>query len=118
MHCVQQRIVGDAYPSNQCIPVLMHISCNCTIEMQLSSGACSYTFILVEPPQVGSLNPHKYLAVVLIGVLDIADKNELIFAGQSQVRIHSLLLNQYFVVIGGSMDIRCAFVVAILITRI
>ncbi len=74
--------------------------------------------ILVEPPQVGSLDHHKYLAVVLIVILDIADKNEPIFSGQSQARIHSLLLNQYFVVVGGSMDTRCAFVVAILIASI
>ena len=74
--------------------------------------------ILVEPPQVGSFDLHKYLAVVLIVILDVADKNEPIFAGQSQARIHSLLLNQYFFVIGGSMDTRCAVFVAILIASI
>jgi hypothetical protein len=74
--------------------------------------------ILAKPPQVGSLDPHKYLAVVLIVVLVVADENEPIFAGQSQARIHSLLLNQYFVVIGGSVDARCAVVVAFLFASI
>jgi hypothetical protein len=74
--------------------------------------------ILVKPPQVGSLDPHKYLAVVLIVVLDVADKNEPIFAGQFQACIHSLILNQYFVVIGGSMDTRCAVVIVILTASI
>jgi hypothetical protein len=35
--------------------------------------------ILVEPPQVGFLDPHKYLAVILIVVLVITDENEPIF---------------------------------------
>ncbi len=74
--------------------------------------------ILVKPPQVGSFDPDKYLTVVLIVVLVVADKNEPIFAGQSQARIHSPLLNQYSVLVGGSMDTRCAVVVAILIASI
>ena len=57
--------------------------------------------ILVEPPQVGSLDPHKYLAVVLIVILDVAGENEPIFSGQSQACIHSLLLNQYFLSLVG-----------------
>jgi hypothetical protein len=72
--------------------------------------------ILVKPPQVSS--PHKYLAVVLIVVLVIIYENEPIFPGQSQARIHSLPLDQYFVFIGGSVDARCAVVVAILIASI
>jgi hypothetical protein len=115
MHCVQQRMVGDAYPSNQCIPVLMYISCNCTIEVHCQVEPL---LTLVEPPQVGFLDPHKYLAVVLIVVIVVNDKNEPIFAGQSQACIHSLLLNQYFVLVGGSMDTRCTVVVATLITSI
>ncbi len=74
--------------------------------------------ILVEPPQVSFLDPRKYLAVVLIVVLVVADENEPIFAGQSQARIHSLLLNQYFVIVGGSRDARFAVVVAVLIASI
>ena len=75
-------------------------------------------FILVEPPQVGSLDPHKYLAVVLIVILVVAVENKTIFAKQYLARIHSLLLNQHFIVVGGSMDTRCAVVVAILIASI
>jgi hypothetical protein len=63
------------------------------------------------------LDPQKYLVVVLVVVLVVADVDAPIFSGRPHVRILSLHFNQYFVVIlVESMDTRCAAVVAIPLT--
>ncbi len=47
-----------------------YVSCNCTIEVYLSVEPL---LILVKPPQVSSLDHQKYLGVILVVALVVAD---------------------------------------------
>ena len=68
--------------------------------------------ILVKSPQVCPLDPQKYLGVVLVVVLVVADADAPNFSGRPHARILSLLFNQYFVVIlVESADARCAVLI-------
>ena len=74
--------------------------------------------ILVKPHQVSSLDPHTYHVVVLVVVLVDANDDAPIFSWGLHTRIHSLIVNQCFVVIVESTDARCDVVVAVLIVSI
>jgi len=75
--------------------------------------------ILVEPPQVSSLDPQKYLCVVLIVVLFAANADAPIFSWRPHAGIISLHFNQNFVVVRAeSMYARYAVDVAIFIDSV
>ncbi len=59
------------------------IECSCQVEPIL---------ILVKPPQVSSLDPQKYLSVVLIVVLVVVNVDAPIFS----VRPHANILSLHF----------------------
>jgi hypothetical protein len=75
--------------------------------------------ILVKLSQISSLDPQKYLVVILFVILVVANDGSPIFSGRPRTCVLRLLLNQYFVIVVESMDARCAvIVVAVLIDRV
>ncbi len=54
--------------------------------------------ILVKPPLVRSLDPQKYLVVVLVVILVVANDVAPIFSWRPHAHLLSLLPNQYFIV--------------------